>query len=158
MERPLPLLLILLVCLLPQRADSAAVVNGTVYDCATDVLVRDARVSLRQQRGGGSPVAARAISDERGFFSFLGIDPGTYVLTAHRKYAGIPIPGVTEAQRQLRVEDGDVLTTEIGVPLIRRTDISRESILLGKISPVRPICDGAFVPPAPVTVDRYIVR
>jgi len=157
MECRLKLLFILMVCLLPQRAESAAVVNGRVYDCATETLVAGARLSLRQPGGGGTAVA-RTVSDHRGFFSFLGVDPGTYILSAHRKDAGTPIPAVTEAQRQLGVEDGDVLTTEIGVPPLRRYELSRESIPVGKTSPVRPICDPAFVPPAPATVDRYIVH
>jgi hypothetical protein len=143
-------------------AQSPATIRGQVYDCRTGQAMPRATVELRNL-DEGTTFALQAANDGR--FARVGLQPGRYLISAtgaslgqSGTYARL---GSTTASRLARVDADDVLDVRIGTNQTLRV-ISHLPVRVTNTPPARdpnearPVCDPAFVPPAPSTSDRYV--
>jgi outer membrane receptor protein involved in Fe transport len=78
----------------PSRASTVGSIHGTVLDSTTRRPIADARLSLVSPSGSYA-----AVSDAHGFYSFVGVVPDTYELTAQAsQYRPFSEPGITVSQ------------------------------------------------------------
>jgi hypothetical protein len=143
-------------------AQSPATIRGQVYDCTTGRGMAAATVELRNL-DDGTTFALRAANDGR--FVRVGVQPGRYLISATGPSLGqdpfYARHGSTTASRLARLDTDDVLDVRIGTnPTLQVISVLlvRPPNTLPAIAPVEPhpVCDPAFVPPAPPTSDRYV--
>ena len=131
MKRFAPLLLLLLVSLVPQRALSQAVgsITGTIFD-ATGAVVPGAHVTVTNQ---GTNIVHEMNANQTGYFAFTLLPIGTYSVRVTREgfetytAQGIALEGQQTADLEIKMTTGAVtesvnVTAESSDEIVQRSD------------------------------------
>ena len=136
-------------------AQGAATIRGVAYSCTDRSPMPSARVTLHPLDGAADVHLA---ADANGRFTRVGLTPGQYIVSVQGRgtlYQGRYIGRTRIASRLARVDADDVLDMAIGGETLYLISSHADSPDPNK---PRPLCDPAFVPPAPATTDRSIIR